>query len=111
MTAGKNPPRSRLGEKSTRAPRPHFGRFEKSVSQYLGEIKSIKSEPARLTRFAILLSELFGELDFPLLRDFLAGFEARISAHEGKSAGYSEGGQTPFTVTWSSSSNAARAAG
>jgi len=32
----------------------------------------------------MLLNDLFGELDFPLLRDFLAGFETKISTHEGE---------------------------
>jgi hypothetical protein len=84
MTAGKKPRRSRLGEKAARAPRTQFVRIEKSISKYLEEVKPIKSEPARLTRFAILLNELFGDLDFPLIRDFLAGFETRISSHEGE---------------------------
>jgi hypothetical protein len=84
MTAGKKPRRSRLGEKAARAPRTQFVRIEKSISKYLEEVKPIKSEPARLTKFAILLNELFGDLDFPLIRDFLAGFETRISSHEGE---------------------------
>ena len=33
---------------------------------------------------AILLNELFGDLDFPLIRDFLAGFETKITTHEGE---------------------------
>jgi hypothetical protein len=37
-----------------------------------------------LTRFTLLLNELFGNLDFPLIRDFLGGFETKISAHEGE---------------------------
>lgn len=71
-------------EKGARAPRPQFGRLEKSIGKYLEEVKTLNSEPARLTRFTLLLDELFGELDFPLIRDFLAGFETRISAHEGE---------------------------
>jgi hypothetical protein len=31
-----------------------------------------------------LLSDLFGSLEFPLIRDFLRGFETNISAHEGE---------------------------
>jgi hypothetical protein len=31
-----------------------------------------------------LLNELFGNLELPLIRDFLGGFETRISAHEGE---------------------------
>jgi type I restriction-modification system DNA methylase subunit len=31
-----------------------------------------------------LLSDLFGNLDLPLIRDFLGGFETKISAHEGE---------------------------
>lgn len=37
-----------------------------------------------MARFTVLLNQLFGELDFPLLRDFLGGFETRISSHEGE---------------------------
>jgi hypothetical protein len=84
MTAGKKPPKSRLSEKPARAPRPHLGRAEKSISKYLEEVKPLHSEPARLARFTVLLSDLFGNLDFPLIRDFLGGFETRISAHEGE---------------------------
>jgi len=84
MATKRKPARSRLREKAARAPRPHLGRFEKSISKYLVEVKPLNSEPARLARFTILLNELFGELDFPLIRDFLAGFETRISSHEGE---------------------------
>ncbi|MGD0011982.1 MAG: N-6 DNA methylase [Terriglobia bacterium] len=31
-----------------------------------------------------MLSDLFGNLDLPLIRDFLGGFETKISAHEGE---------------------------
>ncbi|MGO8732945.1 MAG: N-6 DNA methylase [Terriglobia bacterium] len=31
-----------------------------------------------------MLSDLFGNLDLPLIRDFLGGFETRISAHQGE---------------------------
>src|SRR5204863_9082749 len=86
---GKSPTRihkrkSRVQEKAARAPRTQFVRLEKSICKYLEEVKPIKSEPARLTRFTILLNELFGDLDFPLIRGFLAGFETRISTHEGE---------------------------
>jgi hypothetical protein len=37
-----------------------------------------------LARFTVLLSDLFGNLDFPLIRDFLSGFETKISAYEGE---------------------------
>ena len=84
MTAGKRPPKSRLSEKAARAPRPNLGRAEKSISKYLEEVRPLKSEPARLTRFTMLLSDLFGDLDLLLIRDFLGGFETRISAHEGE---------------------------
>jgi Eco57I restriction-modification methylase len=86
---GKSPTRthnrkSRVQEKAARAPRTQFVRIEKSISKYLEEVKPIKSEPARIARFVILLNELFGDLDFPFIRDFLAGFETRISSHEGE---------------------------
>ena len=84
MTAGKRPRKSRLEEKAARASRPQFGRFEKSITKYLDEVKPLRAEPARLTRFTILLNELFGDLDFPLIRDFLAGFETKISVGEGE---------------------------
>jgi hypothetical protein len=84
MARKRKPEKSRLRERAARAPRPHLGRFEKSIAKYLEEVKPLKSEPARLTRFSILLNELFGELDFPLIRDFLAGFETQISTHEGE---------------------------
>jgi hypothetical protein len=84
MAKRHKPPRSRLREKAARAPRPHVGRFERSISKYLEQVKPLQSEPARLTRFTLLLNDLFGELDFPLLRDFLAGFETKISAAEGE---------------------------
>ena len=79
---GKRPPKSRLSEKAARAPRPHLGRAEKSISKYLEEVRPLNSEPARLARFTVLLSDLFGNLDLPLIRDFLGGFETKISAHE-----------------------------
>jgi hypothetical protein len=82
MTAGRKPPKSRLCEKPARASRPQLGRAEKSISKYLEEVKLLHSEPARLTRFTVLLSDLFGSLEFPLIRDFLGGFETKISAHE-----------------------------
>jgi hypothetical protein len=77
---GKSPTRihnrkSRVQEKAARAPRTQFVRIEKSISKFLDEVKPIKSEPARLARFTILLDELFGGLEFPHIRDFLAGFE------------------------------------
>ena len=84
MTVGKRPPKSRLSEKAARAPRPHLGRAEKSISKYLEEVRPLNSEPARLARFTVLLSDLFGNLDLPLIRDFLGGFETKISAHEGE---------------------------
>jgi hypothetical protein len=84
MTAGKKLPKSRLSEKPARAPRPQLGRAEESISKYLEEVKLLHSEPARLTRFTLLLNDLFGNLEFPLIRDFLGGFETRISAHEGE---------------------------
>ncbi len=84
MATKRKPQKSRLREKAARAPRPQFVRLEKSISKYLEEVKPIKSEPARLTKFAILLNELFGDLDFSLIRDFLAGFETKISSHEGE---------------------------
>ena len=84
MTARKRLPKSRLSEKPARAPRPQLGRAEESISKYLAEVKPLHSEPARLARFTLLLSELFGNLDFPLIRDFLGGFETSISAHEGE---------------------------
>ncbi len=84
MATKRKPEKSRLREKAARAPRPQFGRFEKSISKYLEDVRPMKSEPARLTRFTILLNELFGDLDFPLLRDFLAGFETKISTREGR---------------------------
>jgi hypothetical protein len=84
MTVGKKLPKSRLSEKPARASRPQLGRAEKSISKYLEEVKPLHSEPARLARFTVLLSDLFGNLDFPLIRDFLGGFETRISAHEGE---------------------------
>jgi type I restriction-modification system DNA methylase subunit len=82
MMVGKRPPKSRLSEKAARAPSPHLGRAEKSISKYLEEVKPLHSEPARLTRLTVLLSDLFGNLDLPLIRDFLGGFETKISAHE-----------------------------
>jgi len=84
MARKRKPEKSRLRERAARAPRPHLGRFEKSIAKYLEEVRPLKSEPARLTRFSILLNDLFGELDFPLIRDFLAGFETQISSHEGE---------------------------
>ena len=84
MMVGKRPPKSRLSEKAARAPRPHLGRAEKSISKYLEEVRPLNSEPARLARFTVLLSDLFGNLDLPLIRDFLGGFETKISAHEGE---------------------------
>jgi hypothetical protein len=61
-----------------------LGRAEESISKYLGDVKPLHSEAARLARFTVLLSDLFGNLDLPLIRDFLGGFETRISAHEGE---------------------------
>jgi hypothetical protein len=84
MTAGKRPPKSRLGEKPARAPRPQLGRAEKTIGKYLEEVKPLHSEPARLARFTVLLNDLFGNLDLPLIRDFLGGFETKIAAHEGE---------------------------
>ncbi len=80
--AGHKPRKSRLREKAARAPRPHFGRAQDSIAQYLADVRPLNSEPARLARFTGLLNDLFGELDFPLVRDFLAGFETKISTHQ-----------------------------
>lgn len=78
------PARSRLREKAARAPHPNLGRLEGLITKYLEAVKPLQSEPARLARFTVLLNELFGDLDFPLLHDFLAGFETRISVQEGE---------------------------
>jgi hypothetical protein len=91
MPTRRRRPRSRLREKAARAPRPQLGRYERSIKRYLEEVKVQQSEPARFHRFTALLHELFGDLDFPMIRDFLSGLETRISAHEGEKCGVLRG--------------------
>ncbi len=74
--------RSRLREKAACAPALQLGRYEKSILKYFEEVKPLRGEPARFHRFTILLNDLFGGLDFPVLREFLSGLETTISGHE-----------------------------
>jgi hypothetical protein len=76
--------KSRLREKPARAPRYQQFRFDQAIARYLGEVRQQQSEPARSHRFTLLLNELFGDLDFPFIHDYLRGLESRISAHEGQ---------------------------
>ncbi len=84
MARKRKPAKSRLREKPARAPRPHFVRIEKSISKYVEEVTTLQGESARFHRFTSLLNELFGDLDFPFIRDFLSGLESKISAYEGE---------------------------
>lgn len=82
MARRHKPPRSRVREKAARAPRPQLARFERAIAKYQDEVRTHKSEPARFHCFTSLLNDLFGELEFPVVRDFVAGLESQLSTHE-----------------------------
>jgi hypothetical protein len=82
MAKKHKPPRSRVREKAARAPRPQLARFERAIEKYRDEVRTHKGETARFHCFSNLLNELFGELDLPVVRDFLAGLETQLSAYE-----------------------------
>ncbi|MBI3670007.1 MAG: SAM-dependent DNA methyltransferase [Acidobacteria bacterium] len=80
MARKRKPPRSRLREKAARGPQAFSARYERIISKYLEEVVRLQGEPARSHRFSVLLSDLFAELEFPIITDYLAGLEKSISA-------------------------------
>lgn len=82
MGKKRKPPKSRVREKAARGPQPFLARYEKIISKYVDEVGKQQSEPARSHRFSQLLAELFSDLEVPIITDYLAGLEARITAHD-----------------------------
>jgi methylase of polypeptide subunit release factors len=91
MTKQRKPPKSRLREKAARGPQPSLARYEKIIAKYLEEAAQLRGEPARSHRFSLLLGEVFADLEFPIITDYLAGLEKQISASESAKCRVSRG--------------------
>ncbi len=76
------PPKSRLREKPARGPQPFLLRQEKALARYIDEVAQLSSEAARSHRFSQLLSDLFTDIEAPVITDYLAGLEKQISAQD-----------------------------
>ena len=74
------PPKSRLREKPAGGTQPVLLRQEKAISRYVEQVAELSSEAARSHRFSQLLSDLFGDVEAPVITDYLAGLEKQISA-------------------------------
>lgn len=85
------PPRSRLREKAARGPQAFELRNERTIARYLDEVARQESEPARSHRFSQLLAELFSDVEFPTITEYLAGLEKVISAHDAAKCRVSRG--------------------
>ncbi len=84
-------PRSRLREKPARGPQAFSARYERIISKYLEDVPLQHGEPARSHRFSILLSELFADVEIPVITDYLAGLEKFISATDAAKCRVSRG--------------------
>jgi type I restriction-modification system DNA methylase subunit len=91
MPKKKRPPKSRLREKAARGPQAFQARYEKIISKYVSEVSELQTESARSHRFSQLLADLFADLEFPIITDYLAGLEKVISAHDAAKCRVSRG--------------------
>lgn len=87
----RRPPKSRVREKAARGPIPFLARFERAIARYTTEITELPGETARSHRFSQLVGELFADLDFPIITQYLAGLESRIVAQEAERCRVSRG--------------------
>jgi len=69
--------KSKLLEKPARMPEVREPYIERKVRPYLEEVQGLSSEPARSTRFSILLHDLF-EMDLPFIEEYLSGVEKYV---------------------------------
>jgi len=69
--------KSKLLEKPARMPEVREPYIEGKVRPYLEEVQGLSSEPARSTRFSILLHDLF-EMDLPFIEEYLSGVEKYV---------------------------------
>jgi type I restriction-modification system DNA methylase subunit len=91
MPRKRKPPRSRLREKAARGPQAFELRNQRTIARYLDEVAGLESEPARSHRFSQLLAELFSDVEFPSITEYLAGLEKVISAHDAAKCRVSRG--------------------
>jgi type I restriction-modification system DNA methylase subunit len=91
MPKKSRPPKSRLREKAARGPQSSQVRYEKAISRYVDEVSQLQSEPARSHRFSQLLADLFSDVEIPVMTEYLAGLETRISVQEAAKCRISHG--------------------
>jgi hypothetical protein len=91
MPKKKPPHKSRLLEKAARGPQAFQVRYERIISNYVEEIANLNTEAARSHRFSQLLSDLFSDVEAPIITDYLSGLESSISAQEAAKCRVSRG--------------------
>lgn len=91
MPRKRKPAKSRLREKAARGPQAFSARYEKIISKYVEEVRQQQTEPARSHRFSQLLADLFADIEFPIITDYLAGLERFISAQDATKCRVSRG--------------------
>ncbi len=91
MPKKRKPPKSRLREKPVRGPQAFQARYERIIAKYLDDAAQQQTEPARSHRFSQLLADLFADVEFPIITDYLAGLETVISAQDAAKCHVSRG--------------------
>ncbi len=91
MPRKRKPPKSKLREKAARGPQAFQARYERIISKYLDEVRKLQTETARSHRFSQLLADLFADIEFPIITDYLAGLEKIISAQDAAKCRVSRG--------------------